>query len=174
MENQLPQFFEELNRLHFQGQLALPILKWNARLRTSAGRFIPGGRHFFTAKPPVIEIARYLLEEPNAQELVRDTLGHEMIHYWLWMRRRPYGHTPEFSQKMKAMGVSRYNSVPRRRPPKYLYHCTQCLKVFPSRKRKGSIACLDCCRKYARGKYDVRFKLVLEEVAQTEKTTEKL
>lgn len=161
LQDQLRDIFEEINSLHFGGKLALPILRWNSRLRTSAGRFMPGGRSFFSARPPAIEVASYLLEELESEALVRDTIGHEMIHYWLWVSRRPYGHTPEFFEKMRSMGVSRYNPVPRRRKVKYLYVCPSCQTQFPARKRLRQLACASCCKKYSGGAYDKRFRLVL-------------
>jgi len=157
----LNDIFTEINRRHFDGFLEAPELTWNARLRSSAGRFIPGSRRFFHVAPPKIEVASYLIDEVKSEELVRDTVAHEMIHYWLWVRRQPYGHTDEFYRKMEEMGVSRYNPVPKLRAPKYLYRCPACLKDFPARRRLGVLACLECCRKEAKGKFDQRFKLEL-------------
>lgn len=176
----LEEIFHLINREHFDEFLDLPQLKWNSRLRASAGRFFPGSRQtpvsqsvfsWFShgdhiksksGRQPLIEVASYLLEEPRADALIRDTVAHEMIHYWLWVRRKPYGHTPEFTQKMKAMGVSRYNTVPRLRPPKYTYRCPSCGGAFPARKRLGNLACMKCCKEHAGGKFDARFKLQLE------------
>lgn len=153
--------FQIINEKHFDGFLESPVLCLNSRLRSSAGRFIPGSRKFFREAPPKIEIASYLYEEKEAEALIRDTMAHEMIHFWLWVRRRPYGHTDEFYRKMNEMGVSRYNPVPRLRTPKYLYRCPGCSKDFPVRRRLGSLACLECCKTEAGGKFDSRFKLEL-------------
>ena len=113
----------------------------------------------------IIEIAAYLLEEKNAEALIRDTLGHEMIHYWLWERKRPYGHTQEFHDKMKEIGVSRYNTVPRHRPFKYCYVCSHCdQKIWVRRKMKGA-ACAACCNLHADGKYHPSFRLDLLDLA---------
>jgi predicted SprT family Zn-dependent metalloprotease len=155
----LSSLFSEINQLHFDNFLEPIELTWNLRLRTSAGRFVPGNRRFFCLKPPRIEIARYLIEEEKAHSLVYDTLAHEMIHYWLWVLNKPYGHTPAFRKKMHEMGVSRYNPVPRIRPYKYLYVCVSCRKTFPARKKLGPLACASCCKAYSQGKYDARFKL---------------
>lgn len=160
---ELREIFEKFNQEHFSGALALPVLRWNKRLRSSAGRFVPGSYRFLTTIHPVIEIASYLKTEERARELIADTLGHEMIHYWLWARRKPYGHTPEFWKKMQEMGVSRYNSVPRSRPYKYVYACPGCEKEFKTRKRLGRLACASCCNQHNRGKFDFRFKLVLKK-----------
>lgn len=159
----LKDLFDQLNLAHFNGFLDVPLLEWNSRLRSCAGRFRPGSRKWLVEYPPRIEIATYLKEEQQAIALIRDTMGHEMIHYWLWVRRRPYGHTPEFYQKMEAMGVSRYNPVPRTRPFRYIYRCDFCTKEFPTRKKLGPLACAQCCKKHAGGRYDSRFKLVLHK-----------
>jgi predicted SprT family Zn-dependent metalloprotease len=159
--NALVEIFWEVNEAHFDGFLDLPLLRWNARLRSSAGRFIPGSRKWIRRSPPVIEIASYLCEESNALVFIRDTIAHEMIHYWLWVRRRLYGHTPEFYEKMTQMGVSRYNPVPRTQSYKYVYRCMYCESEFPARRKLGPLACAQCCRQHARGKYDPRFKLEL-------------
>jgi predicted SprT family Zn-dependent metalloprotease len=162
---ELVQLFEEINSRHFDGFLDPPKLKWNRRLRSSAGRFVPGARPWSiwaAERPPTIEIASYLLQEANALDLIRDTLAHEMIHYWLWVRRKPYGHTPEFWDKMTVMGVSRYNPVPRVRPYRYLYRCKGCRGEFPARRKLGLLACARCCKEHAGGRFDPRFELLLE------------
>ena len=159
----LPAIFEEINQAHFGGRLDPPVFRWNSRLRISAGRFIPGSRKYFREVRPIIEVASYLLDEPEAARLVRDTVAHEMIHYWLWCHRRPYGHTAEFLQKMRAMGVSRYNPVPKRRPYRYLYVCPMCSREFPARRRLGALACADCCKRHSGGRYDMRFRLRLSQ-----------
>jgi predicted SprT family Zn-dependent metalloprotease len=153
--------FADVNLKSFDGFLDPPELRWNSRLRSSAGRFIPGSRRFFRQSPPVIEIASYLLEETQAKDLIYDTIAHEMIHYWLWVRHRPYGHSVEFHTKMREMGVSRYNSVPRTRPHRYLYRCSGCNKEFPTKRRLGILACAECCKQHSNGKFDSRFTLEL-------------
>ena len=158
----LQSLFDEINGTCFGGLLPLPQLSWNSRLRTTAGRFAPGRRKLLREIPPRIEIASYLLEEENGLAIIKDTLAHEMIHYWLWFRRRPHGHTAEFYAKMNELGVSRYNTVPRHRPYKYLYSCPSCMISFPARKRLRAMACRACCDKHTGGRYDKRFRLVAE------------
>lgn len=167
----LLEHFERINHRHFNGFLDAPILKWNTRLRSSAGRFVPGSRRFLMEYPPVIEVASYLLEESAREALIEDTVAHEMIHYWLWVRRRPYGHTPEFWTKMKEMGVSRYNTVPRSRPYRYVYRCSSCLKEFFARRRLGSLACAVCCKQFAGGRFDPRFRLFLDRAVTPEEAS---
>jgi predicted SprT family Zn-dependent metalloprotease len=158
----LHRIFQEINYRHFDGFLEFPELRWNSRLRSSAGRFVPGSRKYIREAPPAIEVASYLQQEAGAHSLIRDTVAHEMIHYWLWVRRRPYGHTADFLLKMRAMGVSRYNPVPRLRPYRYIYSCGACQKEFYARKKLGLLACAHCCRQHSKGKFDRRFKLLLK------------
>ena len=157
--------FQEVNTQWFDAFLEPPILRWNSRLRSAAGRFFPGSRKWAVEYPPAIEIASYLRTEERALELIRDTMAHEMIHYWLWVRRKPYGHTGEFLEKMRQMGVSRYNQVPRLSPYKYLYRCPGCQKEFKTRKKLGVLACADCCKAFAGGRFDIRFRLLLDPAA---------
>ena len=157
----LSSIFQRINVRHFDGFLDPPHLVWNSRLRSSAGRFVPGSRKWIYQAPAKIEVASYLLEEARAAELIEDTLAHEMIHYWLWIRRKPYGHTPQFIEKMKEMGVSRYNTTPKLRPYRYVYRCGSCARDFPAKKRLGVLACANCCKAHSDGRFDIRFKLVL-------------
>lgn len=169
----LAEIFTRINRAHFDGFLEEPLLRWNSRLRSAAGRFFPGHRKLWSERPPIIEVASYLAREENAYALIEDTLAHEMIHYWLWVRRQPYGHTAEFHAKMNSMGVSRYNTVPRQRPYKYVYRCSHCEGEFKARRKLGPLACAKCCKHHNGGRYDARYKLVLarhlsEETAEAE------
>jgi len=157
----LHSYFKTINGEHFDGFLDPPILRWNTRLRSSAGRFIPGSRRFFRESPPIIEIASYLLEEILAEKHVRDTLAHEMIHYWLWVLKKPHGHSSEFWDKMVVMGCSRYNPVPRLRPFRYVYRCPACDGRFPARRKLGVLACAKCCSVHNGGRYDARYRLFL-------------
>ena len=149
--------FTEWNLKAFDGELPIPEIRWNPRLRTTAGRFIP------SRKKSIIEVADYLQEEENAELLIRDTMGHEMIHYWLWVMREPYGHNSAFHKKMEELGVSRYNPVPRHRPFKHCYVCDHCTQQIWVRKRLKAAACAACCNEHSSGKYHPQFKLRLSQ-----------
>jgi len=162
--------FQRVNSWGFSGELPLIRLSWNSRLRSSAGRFFSGsplwrdpqGRPLIPERlAPRIEIASYLLKQERAAELIVDTMAHEMIHFWLWYRRKPFGHTALFHRKLKELGASRYNTVPQRQNYKYIYECPRCLGRFPTRRRLSNVACLKCCRVFASGRFDSRFRLQL-------------
>ncbi|MGZ3704249.1 MAG: hypothetical protein ACXVC4_20835, partial [Bdellovibrionota bacterium] len=84
---------------------------------------------------------------------------HEMIHYFLWHRRRPHGHTPEFHRIMNKVGAKRYNPVPKERAFKHYYACPNCKKGFPTRRRLTASACMGCCQRFNHGRYSEKFRL---------------
>ena len=92
---------------------------------------------------------------------MRDTILHEMIHYWLWHGSRPYGHTVEFHAKLKATGAKRFNPVPKLRPIKHHYRCRGCGGVVPARRRLEDVACAACCKRFNGGEYSRNYRLEL-------------
>lgn len=158
----LLQVFTLLNEEHFQAKLPVCRLIWNSRLRATAGRFGPA-RYGRDHKDAVIEIASYLQKIENGADHIRDTMLHEMIHYWLWYRGRPYGHTPEFYSKMKETGAKRYNPVPIVQSIKYYYECPSCEQLYPARRKLGIVACTSCCKKHNRGYFHRRFQLFVSD-----------
>lgn len=155
----LEQLFQELNLRHFQGELPLLKLTWNPRLRSTAGRFGPGSRNPLRPRAPLIEIAAYLEKIPEGEYHVKDTLLHEMIHYYLWFKKKPYGHTSEFHAIMKRVGARRYNPVPKLSPIKHWYECPKCLIRVPARRKLGPSACAVCCKKFNRGEFSALYVL---------------
>ncbi len=153
--------FEAWNREFFNGDLPEPVLRFNSRLKSTAGRFIPD------PACPVIEVAEYLLRVDSSDFYIRDTVGHEMIHYYLWLSKKPYGHTVEFYRIMERMGVSRYNAVPLHRPYKHHYQCKMCNVQVSTRKVLPKAACAKCCKTHAEGNYDPRFELIKLVVAES-------
>lgn len=151
--------FHELNAAHFGNVLPLPELAWNPRLRATAGRFCPGSRNPLQKREPLIEVAAYLRELGDGERHVRDTVLHEMIHFYLWHKRRPYGHTDEFYAIMKRVGAKRYNPVPKLAPVRHWYHCANCGAKVPARRRLGNVACAACCKKFNRGDFSPKFLL---------------
>lgn len=155
----LENLFQQLNREHFSEKLPLPLLRWNPRLRTSAGRFSPGSRNPLRPRNPLIEVASYLRELEGGDKHIRDTLLHEMVHYLLWHEKKPYGHTPEFHSILKKVGASRYNPVPKLSPVKYWYVCGHCRVRIPARRKLSDTACLACCEKWNGGRFSSRYLL---------------
>jgi predicted SprT family Zn-dependent metalloprotease len=159
----LADIFHELNSAHFAGELPIPMLEWNSRLSSTAGRFCPGSRNILFKREAKIEVASYLRDLADGQDHVRDTVLHEMIHYFLWHRRQPYGHTPEFHQILKRVGAKRFNTVPKFRPVKYWYECPGCLRRIPAKRKMDRYACATCCERFAAGMFKEKFRLRLVE-----------
>ena len=153
----LEPIFHELNQQHFSSELPLPVLSWNSRLQTTAGRFCPGSRNPLFPRKAQIEVASYLQGIEEGLMHIRDTMLHEMIHYQLWHQKKPYGHTEEFYSIMKRVGAKRYNPVPKMRPVKYWYECLGCKIKVPARRKFGTVACAKCCKKYTGGEFSSKF-----------------
>ena len=91
----------------------------------------------------------------NAWEEIRDTLGHELVHYWLDFHGKPCGHTPEFRTKLEECGFNRYSRL---HPiqAKYLYLCPGCqIKYY--RRRRGTWSCGPC----SGPRYNPHYRLIL-------------
>lgn len=167
----LEPLFHELNRLYFENTLPLPKLSWNTRLSSTAGRFAPGSRNPLRTKMPHIEVASYLRSRHDGQEHIRDTLLHEMVHYYLWHQKKPYGHTAEFHVILKRVGGKRYNPVPIERAPKHFYECPNCEVRFPTKRKLGAVACAICCKKLNGGHFSERYLLVRLSPAEAAQRT---
>ena len=148
LQNLLVSLFWKLNNLHFGGILPPPELKFSGRLRTTGGQY-------FKRPKRLIQISTRYLELANAWEEISDTLGHELVHYWLDFNGRPCGHTPEFRTKLKSCGFNRYSRL---RPvlAKYLYLCPSC-GINYHRRRRGTWSCGPC----SGPRYNSNFLLIL-------------
>ncbi len=142
------------------GKLARQVcVEWNPRLRSAAGRAW-FQRTLVSLNPR--------LREHGAGEIDR-TLRHELAHLVAQMRagrRRIAPHGAEWRQACHDLGIgdeARCHTLPlpiSRRARKFLYHCAHCGKDFPRVQRiRRTMACLECCQRYNRGKFDRRFRL---------------
>lgn len=135
IDYQLHQLFWEINHVHFGGILPIIELRFSGRLKTTGGQY-------FRKPTKLIQISnRYLLME-NGWDEVKDTLGHEMVHYWLDFLGKPCGHTKEFRIKLNQCGFNRYSRLPPVQA-KYLYVCPRCGTRY-YRRRKGVWSCGPC------------------------------
>lgn len=129
-------------------------VEWNARLFSAAGR-ADFRRNLVSLNPR--------LRDHDAAEIDR-TLRHELAHLLAQFRagrRRVPPHGTEWRQACQDLGIadeSRTHALPfpiQRRTRRFLYQCPRCGKEFPRvRKIKRAVACLECCRKFNRGKFD--------------------
>ncbi|HEY2615294.1 MAG TPA: SprT-like domain-containing protein [Chthoniobacterales bacterium] len=140
-------------------------VEWNARLFSAAGR-ADFRRKLVSLNPR--------LREHDAAEIDR-TLRHELAHLLAQFRagrRRVSPHGAEWKKACRDLGIadeSRCHALPfpiQRPARRYLYDCPRCGKEFPRVRRiKRAVACLDCCRKFNRGKFEssARLRLVRKD-----------
>lgn len=101
-DEKIYEVFDKLNKQYFNGALPYIRILWSDRFGN--------GKYFkqfgdFTAMPgkrPFIRLSSKLCEEPKQ---MAQTLYHEMVHFWLYVNKRPWGHTKEFHDKMKEFKV---------------------------------------------------------------------
>jgi predicted SprT family Zn-dependent metalloprotease len=146
--------------------LNLPLLaesvtvRWNARMRSTAGRaWWP--QRCIELNPVIREIA---------PDQIQRTLLHELAHlvaYERAGRKRIAPHGAEWRMACADLGIAgesvcHHLPLPTRRLDyRFMYVCMHCQRDFP-RKRKitRAYACSACCRRYAHGRFDRRFLLV--------------
>lgn len=129
-------------------------VEWNARLSSAAGR-ADSRRKLISLNPR--------LHEHDQREVER-TLRHELAHLLAQSRvgrRRIAPHGAEWQKACRDLGIAgepRTHTLPfriQRLPRRFLYVCPRCEKEFPrARQIKRVMACLDCCRKFNKGKFD--------------------
>lgn len=133
---------------------------WNPRMRTAAGRAFWPGR--------VIELNPVLrsFDEAEADRTLRHELAH-LIAYHRAGRRRIQPHGAEWRAACAQLGIAgekACHDLPvarRRQQRRHAYVCTGCFKVTHRvRPFRRAVACYDCCRAHAGGRYDARFRLV--------------
>ena len=140
-------------------------VEWNARLFSAAGR-ADFRRKLISLNPR--------LREHDPAEIER-TLRHELAHLLAQFRagrRRVAPHGAEWRKACQDLEIgdeSRTHALPfpiQRRSRRFLYVCPRCAKEFPRvRRLKRAVACLDCCRKFNRGKFDSGAQLRLVQRA---------
>ena len=146
------------------GELGRQVhVEWNARLYSGAGR-ADSRRNLISLNPR--------LREHDPAEIDR-TLRHELAHLLAQFRAGPRRIPPHGAQWRRAcrdLGIAdeaRCHTLPfpvKQRVRRFLYRCSRCGKDFPRvRPIKRAVACLECCRKYNRGKFDPKARLRLVE-----------
>lgn len=132
---------------------------WNPRMRSTAGT-AHAARSLVTLNPRLREFG-----DAEIDRTLRHELAHLLAHHRSG-RRRIAAHGPEWRQACLDLGLAdekRCHDLPlprRTQRPRHFYRCPACAvelaRVRPLRPRS---ACLACCRKHARGRYDERFRL---------------
>jgi SprT protein len=156
---------EETARALLRGIGCHPLAKdvqvrWHSRLRTTAGQA-------FYAKS-LVRLNPKLMQ--FGMEEVDKTLRHELAHLVARSRagrRRIEPHGPEWRKACRDLGLAdekRCHDLPlprTRQRIRHRYHCPHCRRDYDRvRPFRRAVACLECCRANAHGRYDERFRLV--------------
>ena len=133
-------------------------VRWNARMRSTAGTAYPS-KSLVTLNPR--------LRNFGAAEIDR-TLRHELAHLLAHHRagrRRISPHGREWQQACRDLGLAdekRCHDLPlprRQMSARHFYRCPACATVLSRvRPLRGKSACLNCCRRYNAGRYAERFR----------------
>ncbi len=153
----LERLFDDLNGRHFGGDLPRCKIRWNPRLRTTAGRV--------DVRRRVIELSPAYHRRFGAREM-RDTLVHEMLHLAQHVQGRKVGHTSEMKTMARRLGIDRLHAkeTADRSPLRYRYRCPSCSRAVWRRIRIGRSrnACAACYNRRNRGRWHPRYVLVLD------------
>lgn len=127
-ENELHELVERLSHQYFRKPF-LDVVKYNYRLRTTGGRYIPAER--------TIELNPKYVHEFNKEEVI-GILKHELCHYHLHIEGKGYKHgDKDFKNLLKETGSPRHCSpLPSsEKGPKYLYKCKECGHIYKRMRR---------------------------------------
>jgi predicted SprT family Zn-dependent metalloprotease len=143
------------------GKLAQEVqVRWHPRLRTTAGQALYA-KSLVRMNPKLMQFG---------MEEVDKTLRHELAHLVARFRagrRRIEPHGAEWRKACRDLGLAdekRCHDLPlprTRQRVRHRYHCPHCRRDYDRvRPFRRVVACLECCRAHARGRYDERFRLV--------------
>lgn len=95
--------FDKLNKRYFGGTLPYIRILWSESF--GHGEFFKLWGDFIAipGKRPYIRLSRKLCNDPKN---IAHTLYHEMVHYWLFVNSKPWGHTKLFKKKMKEFKIA--------------------------------------------------------------------
>jgi len=161
-EPDLQLLFARLNYQFFNGEVPDCRIRYNERFSNSAGRITYG------AHPMVIELSpKHFRKYPEALE---ETLLHEMIHAWCYVRFRDTGHGPRFKKKLRECGItSIYHDLGSVRPltessKRYILRCEHCgFEALRKKKPGRPTSCARCNKR----RFDPRYPLTIYEVVET-------
>jgi predicted SprT family Zn-dependent metalloprotease len=133
---------------------------WNDRMRTTVGR-ADFERCLILLNPALQKFG-----DAEIDRTLRHELAHLLAHFR--SRRRIPPHGPQWQKACCDLGIPGERAghtlplIGRALRRRFVYRCAHCQRHFPRvHQIRGAIACLDCCRKFARGNYDERFRLRL-------------
>lgn len=156
---------KECDRLGLARLARRVTVRWNARMRSTAGR---------ASWPEGVVELNPALKDIGAGEVER-TFLHELAHLVAFERagrRRIQPHGPEWRRACAELGIPGERASHRLPLPsrtlqrKWVYICPHCwARVERVRRMRGHMACWPCCREHNGGDYDERFKFIEKRLA---------
>jgi SprT-like protein len=124
-KEELQKLTEDLSLQYFHKPF-IHEAKFNARLRTTGGRYL--------LKSHDIELNEKYLEEHGIEELV-GIIKHELCHYHLHIEGKGYKHRDrDFKEWITKIGAPRFcNPLPsenKKRKVKHVYECFTCKAIY--------------------------------------------
>ncbi|MBV9699093.1 MAG: SprT-like domain-containing protein [Candidatus Eremiobacteraeota bacterium] len=160
-EAELQLLFARLNYQFFNGEAPDCAISYNERFSNSAGRIT------YSDRPLAIELSsKHFRKDPEALE---ETLLHEMIHAWCFVKYRDTSHGARFKAKLRECGLtSIYHDLGNAAPSqeskrRFILRCEQCAFETLRRRRPQSPASCPRCNKR---RFDPRFPLTIYEVLE--------
>ena len=142
------------------------VVRWNSRMRSTAGNAYPG-KALVNLNPRL-----RVFGDEEIDRTLRHELAHLLAHHRAG-RRRIAAHGREWRAACVDLGLvdeKRCHDLPlprRKMQRKHLYRCAHCAtelaRVRPMRRK---FACLACCRTHNRGRYDERFRFIKVPIAR--------
>lgn len=147
-------------------------LRWNPRMRSTAGMAY-WRQSLITLNPRLIEFG---------EDEIQRTLRHELAHLLAHDRakgRRISPHGAEWKRACRDLGLAdekRTHELPlprREIARKLFYRCPSCaVEIARVKPLSRGAACIRCCRRHNRGRYDARYRFEKVE-SRTGKVTAK-
>jgi len=135
-------------------------VRWNSRMRSTAGMAYPG-KALIKLNPRLHDFG-----PGEVEQTLKHELAHLLAHHRAG-RRRISPHGPEWRKACADLGLANEKRchdlpLPRRQIARpHHYQCPACgLDVHRVRPMRRPSACLTCCRKHSGGRYDERFRFV--------------
>jgi predicted SprT family Zn-dependent metalloprotease len=135
-------------------------VRWNPRMRSTAGTALVA-KALITLNPRLREFGK-----AEVDRTLRHELAHLLAHHRAG-RRRIAPHGPEWQQACRDLALpdeKRCHTLPlprRELAVRHFYRCPACAQEVKRVRPFGrKTACLDCCRRHNRGRYDERFRFL--------------
>lgn len=129
------------------------LAHWKFEFDNSVRRFGVCRRH-----KQVISLSRKLVEL-NSEEIVTDTLLHEIAHALAPAYSHHNHEWKRIAREIGCNGERCYGEEVATPPKRYTLECPECKKIIHKDRVRKGVACGSCCKKLNGGKYSEKYML---------------